>query len=1305
MASVLAVLARELSGFGLSWLVQSSVLLTLGLVAGRLLRRSGPAVQSGVYRTTLAAVLVCPFASAALNAAGFDGFSLRLLRTSLQAPLQTVAPAVPSAAEVIDLTVSSNSPTLTQRAETGPAISTPAPQAPAGPSAPLPEPPVVPSRSFFVTRVSGATIGLAVWLLGSTFFALRLWLGQARMRSLRASAIPAEAGAEALCREVARQMNVDPPSVWRSPFLFSPCLDGLRRPAILLPDDVENNLRETFIHELAHLARRDGVWNLLRRSATAALWGHPLLWVLSRRLEATAEEVCDDYVVHWGAERAHYAGHLLELAGRALPPSAPASVGMISFRSMLARRIVRILDTSRALSTRAGTRAVLAMLICGLAGTVLAGLLGVEGRGKANAQTAAEADDTQIGPADKTIRGQVVGPDGKPFSGATVILARWQPILNGIGDNYVSQGKSEIFRETTGSDGRFGFARQTDGEVIATAPGFGVGYLLKDQPIRLRAGDLPIDGRLVDLEGRPVAGVTVKLGQIWLPASELPPEPAAPQKSGSPPLKTRATSGARSPVSLVGRLGLQPEGLLPNPVVTDRDGRFRIEGLGCDVLADITLTGQNIARKTVKILTRTMEPIAGSSSDRSVAGLGDPTTYGATCTIPVEPTRPIEGFVRDSLTKQAIPGAIVTAAALSGSMLTIDGFISTETDAEGHYRLIGLPKEGARGHKLSVYPPLDRPYFITTRIEAPAAPGFEPLRFDIALKSAIWIMGKVTDVVTGKPVSAAVDYFPMLTNSHATNYPNFDANIMKSIAVKTRYKTDAAGRYRLVGLPGDGVVTVHTDDKSYLGGVGAEAIKGRTGQDQLLTYDRIFVKIYQGLKPISVPDGASSFACDLGVDPGGSLRVRLVDGSGKPVMHTAVWGRNPEGSDDGDHNLYNESVARIAGLEPGKPRTVLIKSHDRKIGAILTIPPDGPRKDAEMSVTLRPCATIKGRLVDGEGKPASGEIRVEVLSASATLFRHILAATAELDSDGRFTCDNLPPGGPYRISAANRTSHGFGRRTEPEAFKPFELAKDLELEPGQSRDFGTVDVNTGKRVGDAPVPKATIADVPVTGRIVNLEGQPIAGIAVKVNRVMFPKSDDLTPWLDGIKNGEPPWIAARHIDHGRKAPENSTRQTKTDADGRFRLEGVGANRVVGLELQGGPIAYATIDVVTRLMAPIPAAGYRNDHGSGKETIYGADFTYIAAPSRLIEGVVKDSKSGQGLADAEVCSYRFAGSDFVGTMTLKTKTDAKGRFRLSGMPKGVGNTIIIVPNDEQPYFMQEVDIPDPPGAETVSVELA
>ena len=223
-------------------------------------------------------------------------------------------------------------------------------------------------------------------------------------------------------------MNVGAPSVWRSPFLFSPCLDGLRRPAILLPDDVTDNLRDTFVHELAHLARRDGLWNLLRRLATAAFWVQPLLWVLSRRLEAAAEEVCDDYVVQFGTDRARYAGHLLELAGRALPPAAPAVVGMVSLRSLLARRVVRILDTSRSLSTRLGRRACFAMLAAGLAGTVFAGLLGVGGGGrKAEAQTqASPASPAPVNsePDDKTIRGQVVGPDGKPFAGATVIAAQ-----------------------------------------------------------------------------------------------------------------------------------------------------------------------------------------------------------------------------------------------------------------------------------------------------------------------------------------------------------------------------------------------------------------------------------------------------------------------------------------------------------------------------------------------------------------------------------------------------------------------------------------------------------------------------------------------------------------------------------------------------------------------------------------------------------------------------------------------------------------------------------------------------------------
>ena len=76
---------------------------------------------------------------------------------------------------------------------------------------------------------------------------------------------------------------------------------------------------------------------------------------------------------------------------------------------------------------------------------------------------------------------------------------------------------------------------------------------------------------------------------------------------------------------------------------------------------------------------------------------------------------------------------------------------------------------------------------------------------------------------------------------------------------------------------------------------------------------------------MNVPEGANSFACELAVDPGQSVFLHLVDQAGAPVTNAVVWGRNPEGSDHGDHGLYDESVVRIGGLEPGKPRTVMIQ--------------------------------------------------------------------------------------------------------------------------------------------------------------------------------------------------------------------------------------------------------------------------------------------------------------------------------------------------------------------------------------------
>jgi hypothetical protein len=46
-------------------------------------------------------------------------------------------------------------------------------------------------------------------------------------------------------------------------------------------------------------------------------------------------------------------------------------------------------------------------------------------------------------------------------------------------------------------------------------------------------------------------------------------------------------------------------------------------------------------------------------------------------------------------------------------------------------------------------------------------------------------------------------------------------------------------------------------------------------------------------------------------------------------------------------------------------------------------------------------------------------------------------------------------------------------------------------------------------------------DVPIRGRVLNLEGKPVAGVTVRIDDlVYFPNKGDLTPWLEALKAGQ-----------------------------------------------------------------------------------------------------------------------------------------------------------------------------------------
>ena len=373
----------------------------------------------------------------------------------------------------------------------------------------------------------------------------------------------------------------------------------------------------------------------------------------------------------------------------------------------------------------------------------------------------------------------------------------------------------------------------------------------------------------------------------------------------------------------------------------------------------------------------------------------------------------------------------------------------------------------------------------------------------------------------------------------------------------------------------------------------------------------------------------------------------------------------------------------------------------RKLGRVIHVK-EGDDRNGPVVVTLEPTATITGRILDADGNPVSG---ATIRTAPQPLgdFSINLPQVAS-DKDGRFTVPDVPTGCDYSLAFESGATPGGGARPcsmppSDRARRPTSAISDLA---GMARRLAKPSRPLSNRPPSSTIrARSPARDVPITGRIVDLEGRPVRGVTVQVDSTYKAKGGDLSPWLEAVRRGEPPWVAYRHIENDKEKPSG---KAETDAQGRFRIEGLGAEKVVRLSIEGPAIAHTHLEVVTRRVEPFPAQGFTNSWGPGTQTIYGADFTFTAAPGRVVEGVVRDEKTKTVMKDVGVWSFGFAGSNFVGTKSLKTRTDAEGRFRLAGLPKGHGNKLLIVPNDDQPYFMQDVAVPDPPGIGAVPVEI-
>jgi hypothetical protein len=621
--------------------------------------------------------------------------------------------------------------------------------------------------------------------------------------------------------------------------------------------------------------------------------------------------------------------------------------------------------------------------------------------------------------------GRVLGPDGQPVTGAKLYIS---PGWGYMKRPYLSQEYA-----TTEPGGRFQFmvpraqfAEQVT-VVAAMAAEYGAGWVKvmadgkkDDLTLRLVKDDMPINGQIVDLEGKPVPGATLRVQQIHAaPGEDLGPwllaamDKKAPSRGRSLRLEQKYLSHytiALSPIA-----------------TTDAEGRFQLHGIGRNRLVRAQLDGPTIVSQKLHILTRpgpTIE-VPELEADRNLRTPALTTAYyGATFRHVAAPTKPIVGVVRDKDTKQLLAGVTVESYKMATSPLHGENMIQTKTDARGQYRLIGMPK--GESNKIRLVPAEDQPY-VSVHAVVPDSPSLEPVTVDFELKRGVWIEGKITDKATNKPVKASVEYFALYpTNPNVRDHPGFEGTYCNIIAAKED------GSYRIVGLPGPGLVGVYGRLQNYLRAPDRDDEFG-VKEPSLSTspYHISFTSNYSAIAPIDPAKGVETVKRDVTLDPGWKLTGTVLGPDGIPVTGVRSLGL------EGPWSVMKTPEFTVSGFNPRRPLNVLFQHLEKGLVGALQPPKEN---GGAVTVQLEPGAVVTGRLVNAEGQPRVGaELEVTFRSKKERYFGPYSPEHIKTDREGRFRIEALLPECEFRLSDGKD-----------------ELPLGEALHSGQTKDVGDV---------------------------------------------------------------------------------------------------------------------------------------------------------------------------------------------------------------------------------------------------------
>lgn len=151
----------------------------------------------------------------------------------------------------------------------------------------------------------------------------------------------------------------------------APVAIGYRRPCILLPRKLVGQLdayemEQVMAHELAHISRYDDWLIGIQKLIEAVFVFHPLVHLISRRIDLDREMACDDQVISSYQPRA-YAACLTKIAELVeFGAATTLMVPLLARKSHLASRVEMVLDRTRAHLPMISIRRLVAFAIFGI---------------------------------------------------------------------------------------------------------------------------------------------------------------------------------------------------------------------------------------------------------------------------------------------------------------------------------------------------------------------------------------------------------------------------------------------------------------------------------------------------------------------------------------------------------------------------------------------------------------------------------------------------------------------------------------------------------------------------------------------------------------------------------------------------------------------------------------------------------------------------------------------------------------------------------------------------------------------------